>query len=65
MENLIKVAWFVSSFIGRSASGTAQTAKKSVVLLSKNFSHRVHIILLLKSKFELEIAKSDPDLVNC
>jgi glycosyltransferase involved in cell wall biosynthesis len=65
MENLIKVAWFGSSFIGRSASGTAQTAKKSVVLLSKNFSHRVHVTLLLKSKFELEIAKSDPDLVNC
>jgi glycosyltransferase involved in cell wall biosynthesis len=65
MGNLIKVAWFGSSFIGRSASGTAQTAKKSVVLLSKNFSHRVHITLLLKNKFELELAKSDPDLVNC
>ena len=65
MENRIKVAWFGSSFIGRSASGTAQTARKSVVLLSKNFSNQVHVILLLKNKLELEIAKSDPDLVNC
>jgi glycosyltransferase involved in cell wall biosynthesis len=65
MKNRIKVAWFGSSFIGRSASGTAQTARKSVVMLSKNFSNQVHVILLLKNKYELEIAKSDPDLVNC
>jgi len=65
MQNRIKVAWFGSSFIGRSASGTAQTARKSVVMLSKNFSNQVHVILLLKNKYELEIAKSDPDLVNC
>ena len=65
MQNRIKVAWFGSSFIGRSASGTAQTARKSVVLLSKNFSNQVHLILLLKNKFELELAKSDPDLANC
>lgn len=65
MKNRIKVAWFGSSFIGRSASGTAQTARKSVVLLSKNFSNQVQVILLLKNKLELEIARSDPDLVNC
>jgi hypothetical protein len=49
MKNRIKVDWFGSSFIGRSASGTAQTARKSVVLLSKNFSNQVHVILLLKT----------------
>ena len=65
MKNRIKVAWFGSSFIGRSASGTAQTARKSVVLLSKNFSNQVNVILLLKNKLELELAKSDPDLFNC
>jgi len=65
MKNRIKVAWFGSSFIGRSASGTAQTARKSVVLLSRNFSNQVNVIILIKNKLELEIAKSDPDLVNC
>ena len=65
MENRIKVAWFGSSFIGRSASGTAQTARKSIVLLSRNFSDQVHVVLLIKNKFELEQAKSDPDLANC
>jgi glycosyltransferase involved in cell wall biosynthesis len=65
MKNRIKVAWFGSSFISRSASGTAQTARKSVVLLSKNFSNQVNVILLLKNRSELELAKSDPDLVNC
>jgi glycosyltransferase involved in cell wall biosynthesis len=65
MENRIKVAWFGSSFIGRSASGTAQTARKSIVLLSGNLSHQVHVVVLIKNEFELEQAKADPDLANC
>lgn len=55
----IKVAWFASAFIGRSASGTAQTARKLVIHLMQDFPDDVEIILLTKNKSEVELLKRE------
>jgi glycosyltransferase involved in cell wall biosynthesis len=55
----IRVAWFASSFIGRNASGTAQTARKLVSHLISNYSSDVEIILLAKNELEVELIKKE------
>jgi glycosyltransferase involved in cell wall biosynthesis len=55
----IKVAWFASAFIGRSASGTAQTARKLVIHLLQDFSDEVEVILLTKNESEVELLKKE------
>ena len=55
----IKVAWFASGFIGRNASGTAQVAKKTVSNLILNYSNEVQIVLIAKSKSELELIQNE------
>lgn len=50
----IRVAWFSSGFIGRKASGTAQTARKIVEHLIKNHAENIQIILIAKTQKEFE-----------
>jgi glycosyltransferase involved in cell wall biosynthesis len=65
MEEKIRVAWLGSGFIGRPASGTAQTARKAICYLSGLRKEDIEVTILVKSKDEYEIAKKDKDLVNC
>lgn len=65
MAEVIKIAWFGAGFVGRSASGTAQTARKAIVNLSKFYGVDIEITILLKSYKDFEIASKDSDLVNC
>ena len=65
MEETIRVAWLGSGFIGRSASGTAQTARKAIFYLSGLRTEDIEVTVLVKSKDEYEIAKKDKDLINC
>ena len=58
-EKKIRVAWFASGFIGRNASGTAQVANKTITNLILNHSNEVHIVLLAKSKAEVELIKKE------
>jgi len=55
----IRVAWFAASFIGRNASGTAQTARKLVSHLINHYSSDVEIILLAKNNLEVELIKNE------
>jgi glycosyltransferase involved in cell wall biosynthesis len=55
----IRVAWFASSFIGRSASGTAQTARKLISHLIHNHSGDVEVILLAKNQLEVELIEKE------
>jgi glycosyltransferase involved in cell wall biosynthesis len=55
----IRVAWFASAFVGRTASGTAQTARKLVIHLLQDFSDEVEVILLTKNEYEVELLKKD------
>jgi len=55
----IKVAWFASSFIGRNASGTAQTARKLVNNLIEGYSAEVEVILIAKNLLEVELIKNE------
>jgi glycosyltransferase involved in cell wall biosynthesis len=55
----IKVAWLASGFVGRNASGTAQTAKKIVEYLILNESNRVTVVLILKNETELKLVLAD------
>ena len=55
----IKVAWFASGFIGRNASGTAQVAKKTISNLILNYSNEIQIVLIAKSKSELELIQNE------
>jgi glycosyltransferase involved in cell wall biosynthesis len=61
----IRVAIYGSSFLGRKASGTAQTAYKLVIYMLKNHSHEVEITLLLRNENELMQALSDTTLSGC
>jgi glycosyltransferase involved in cell wall biosynthesis len=62
---MIKVAWFASGFVGRSASGTAQTARKIVEYLVSNANDVVEVTLLLKNLDELELVQKDKTLASC
>jgi len=53
-SGMLKVAWMASAFVGRNASGTAQTAKKIVEHLIINESHRISVVLILKNENELK-----------
>jgi glycosyltransferase involved in cell wall biosynthesis len=55
----IRVAWFASGFVGRNASGTAQVAKKTISNLILNYSNEVQIVLIAKSKSELELIHNE------
>jgi glycosyltransferase involved in cell wall biosynthesis len=55
----IRVAWFASSFIGRSASGTAQTARKLISHLIQNHLDEVEVILLAKNQLEVELIEKE------
>ena len=64
MDNLasqkkIKVAWFASGFVGRHASGTAQTAKKIISNLINNHSSEVQVILLAKNADEVQLLQTE------
>ena len=59
---MIKVGFLASGFIGRSASGTAQTARRLVVELLKNYSDTVNVVLFLKTTEEKKLAESEKDL---
>ena len=64
MDNLasqkkIKVAWFASGFVGRHASGTAQTAKKIILNLINNHSSEVQVILLAKNADEVQLLQTE------
>ena len=64
MDNLasqkkIKVAWFASGFVGRHASGTAQTAKKIISNLINNHSNEVQVILLAKNADEVQLLQTE------
>ena len=58
-DNRIKIAWFASAFVGRTASGTAQTAKKIVEYILMNESKRINLILIVKNDRELSLIKKD------
>lgn len=59
MENRVRVAWFASAFVGRSASGTAQTARKIVEYVLLNESKRINLILIVKNDHELNLINND------
>jgi glycosyltransferase involved in cell wall biosynthesis len=58
-QKKIKVAWFASGFVGRHASGTAQTAKKIISNLINNHSSEVQIILVAKNADEVKLLKTE------
>ncbi len=58
-QKKIKVAWFASGFVGRYASGTAQVAKKTVLNLILNHSDEVQIVLIAKTKSEIELIQKE------
>ena len=55
----IKVAWFASGFIGRHASGTAQTAKKIVKNLIENHLSEVQVVLIAKNEDEIKLIQNE------
>ena len=55
----IKVAWFASGFIGRNASGTAQTAKKIVKNLIENHLNEVQVVLIAKNEDEIKLIQNE------
>jgi glycosyltransferase involved in cell wall biosynthesis len=59
MQTRIKVAWFASAFVGRTASGTAQTARKIVEYTLLNESKKINIVLIAKNNYEVELIKKD------
>jgi glycosyltransferase involved in cell wall biosynthesis len=58
-KNKIRVVWFAASFIGRSASGTAQTARKIIINLIKNHSDKIEVILLTKNQLEIDLIRKE------
>lgn len=58
-RNRLKVAWLASGFVGRNASGTAQTARKIVEYLIIKEHHRILVVLILKNKDELKLVLED------
>ena len=58
-QKKIKVAWFASGFVGRYASGTAQVAKKTILSLILNHSSEVQIVIIAKTKAEVELIQNE------
>jgi glycosyltransferase involved in cell wall biosynthesis len=58
-QKKMKIAWFASGFVGRNASGTAQTAKKIISNLITNHSSEVQIILVAKNVDEVKLLKTE------
>ena len=58
-RNRLKVAWLASGFVGRNASGTAQTARKIVEYLIINEHRRILVVLILKNEDELKLVLED------
>ena len=58
-NNRLKVAWLASGFVGRKASGTAQTARKIVEYLIKNEHRKILVVLILKNEDELKLVLED------
>ena len=58
-QKKIKVAWFASGFVGRYASGTAQVAKKTILNLILNHSNEVQIVIIAKTKSEVELIQNE------
>lgn len=65
VTNKIKVAWLGSGFIGRPASGTAQTARKAIMCLNNDHYDEVEVTLIVKSQKEYEDAEADSELARC
>ena len=59
MQSRIRVAWFASAFVGRTASGTAQTARKIVEWVLLNESIRINLILIVKNDYEMKLINED------
>jgi glycosyltransferase involved in cell wall biosynthesis len=59
MQSRIRVAWFASAFVGRTASGTAQTARKIVEYVLLNESIRINLILIVKDEHEMNLINKD------
>lgn len=55
----IRVAWFASAFIGRSASGTAQTARKILTHLIAEHSDYIEVVLLAKNVDEFNLLRTE------
>ena len=55
----VSVAWFASGFIGRSASGTAQTTRKLVEFLLEHKFEQIEVNLIVKSVGEANLIKND------
>ena len=45
MKKKIKIAFFASSFVGRSASGTAYVAKTTVKILLTKYKNEFQVVL--------------------
>jgi glycosyltransferase involved in cell wall biosynthesis len=58
-SNRLKVAWIASLFVGRNASGTAQTARKIVEYLILSEAHKIEVVLILKNNDELQLVLKD------
>ena len=63
-QKKIKVAWFISGFIGRHASGTAQTARKIVTNLINNYSDEVQVVLIAKDEEEVQLIQTEKLFLN-
>jgi glycosyltransferase involved in cell wall biosynthesis len=63
-QKKIRVAWFASGFIGRYASGTAQTAKKIITNLINNHSDEVQVILVVKNDEEVQLIQAEKLFMN-
>jgi len=64
-QKTIKIAYLASGFIGRRASGTAQTARKLFEYIILNTNQKFEVTLLLKNENEKEEILKDPILSNC
>ncbi len=62
MQTRIKVAWFASAFVGRTASGTAQTARKIIEYVLLNEAKKIEIVLIAKNNYEIDLIKNEPNL---
>jgi len=58
-NNRLRVAWIASGFVGRNASGTAQTARKIVEYLIINEYRRILVVLIIKNEDELKLVLED------
>jgi glycosyltransferase involved in cell wall biosynthesis len=55
----IRVAWFASAFIGRNASGTAQTARKILTNLILHHSNDIEVVFLVKNIDEFKLLSNE------